>query len=214
MQHDRQRPRGVGVSGLGLAVAALALLACAACGPKVVDPPRPGESTGIAPVLRGRTVLLLPVQVVAGVAGDADAELAYALKDRGGDVSWIEEDAILESLRRSPGIDARTRGLPVGQFQAAQVRRIGDPLYGQIRRMSALFDADAVLLPVSATFQPNEEVIGSGPRVRLTVALIEPRTGQVVWFAVEEGGEFDPGDPRGLASAVETVARALLWYVG
>jgi hypothetical protein len=80
--------------------------------------------------------------------------------------------------------------------------------------MAALVDADAVLLPVAATYETNEDVVGSAPRVRLTTALIAPRTGQVLWFGVEEGGEFPREDPRGLASAMDRVARTLLWYAG
>lgn len=169
---------------------------------------------GTPPDLRGRRVLVLPVQQVTGVRGDIDAELAYTLETIGRGVAWIRPEEVEEILGRSPGMDARTQGLPVARFLSAEVRRIGDPLYGQLRRLSALVDAEVVLLPVAATFEPNAASPGSGPRVRLTTALIEPRTGQVVWFGVEEGGEFAQNDPRGLASAVERVARTLLWYVG
>lgn len=157
--------------------------------------------------------MLLPVQIVAGVVGDPDAELAFVLQDAGREIDWILEGEVTEVLRRSPGIDARTRGLPVGRFVQAEVERIGDPLYGQIRRMAALVDADAVLIPIAATFEPNETIVGSGPRVRFTTVLIEPRTGRVVWFGVEEGEEVPRSDPRGLASAVENLAQALLWYM-
>lgn len=189
------------------------LLAAVACrGP--APPPQPGEMRGVPPDLRGRSVILLPFQSVTGVPGNPDAELAYTLKDLGREVDWIEEEDVEGALARSPGLDARTRGLPVGQFKAAEVRRIGDPLFGQLRRMAALVDAEAVLLPIAASFQPNAAVVGSGPRVRLTLALIEARTGRVAWFGVEEGGDFERGDPRGLASAVENMAHTLLWYVG
>ena len=194
-------------------VVGIVVTAAAACGGKTAPPPSPGQSRGVAPDLRGRRVLLLPVQIVAGVAGDPDAELAFVLQDVGREVDWILEAEVAEALVRSPGMDARTRGLPVGRFVQAEVERIGDPLYGQLRRMAALVDADAVLIPVAATFEPNETVTDSGPRVRFTTALIEPRTGRVVWFGIEEGEEVPRGDPRGLASAVERLAQALLWYV-
>lgn len=199
---------------LRMGVAWIALAAVSACGGGTSPPPQPGQSRGSAPDLRGRSVMLLPVQQVVGVRGDPDAELAFTLKDIGREVDWIEEDEITEVLARTPGMNARTRGLPVGQFLLAEVRRIGDPLYGQLRRMAALVNADWVLLPVAASFEPNEAVIGSGPRVRLTMALIDPRSGDVRWFAVEEGGEFAQDDPRGLASAVERAARNMFWYMG
>jgi len=157
--------------------------------------------------------MVLPFQLRSGVAGDPDAELAFTLKIRGGEVKWIFEAEIAEVLDRSPGIQARTRGLPVGLFLQAEVERVGDPLFGLLRRMAALVDAEVVLLPVMASFQVNELVVEGTPRVRLTVALIVPRTGRVVWFGIEEGGDFSQQDPRGLASAAEELVRTLLWYV-
>lgn len=158
--------------------------------------------------------MLLPVQHNLGIPGDPSAEVAFALTERASDVEWIVEDEIQEILQRSPGIDADTRGLPVAVFLQAEVERIGDPLYGQLRRMAGLVDADAVVLPVAASFEANTEVEGSTPRVRLTATIIEPRTGRVLWFGVEEGGDFDRTDPRALASAAERLAQTILWYGG
>ena len=77
--------------------------------------------------------------------------------------------------------------------------------------MSALVDADAVLLPVQAALTTD---VGEDPRVNWSVALIEVTTGRVHWFGIVEGGAFPEGDPRALASSVERLARTLLWYVG
>ena len=157
-------------------------------------PPAPGQSRGVPPDLRGRTVILLPVQQNLGVRGDVDAEIRFTFSDRGREVDWVFEDDVQEVLDRTPGMDTRTRGLPVSVFGAAEVERVGDPLYGQLRRMSAL--------------------VNGLPRVRLTATLIEPRTGRVMWYGIEEGGDFDQGDPRALASAVEALAATVFWYVG
>jgi hypothetical protein len=164
----------------------------------------------MAPDLRGVRVVLLPVQQNYGVPGDPNAELAYGLRERGRDVAWISADEVDQVLARTPGIQTRTRGLQVGVFMQAEVQRIGDPLYGDLRRIAALVDAQAVVLPVqmAITSAPGEE-----PRVRTWTALVDVRSGRVPWFAVLEGGPFPAGDPRALASAVDGVARALLWYV-
>ena len=199
---------------LRLHLAGILLAGLAACGGNAAPPPQPGEMRGTPPDLRGRRVLVLPAQQVSGVSGDVDAELAYQLEDVGRDVDWVPPDTVAEILARSPNVDARMEGLPVSSFLLAEVRRVGDPLYGQLRRMSALVGADAVLIPIAATFEPNPAVVGGGPRVRLTMTLIEPRTGQVVWFGVEEGGDYPQSDPRALASAVARVTRTLLWYAG
>lgn len=189
----------------------LTLVSATACGTRTALPPEPGTVLGAAPDLRGLRVIVLPVQQVLGIAGDPDAELAFWLRDRGRGVAWIFPTDVEEVLGRSPGIQARTRGLPVGRFLVAEVQRVGDPLYGELRRMAALVDAEAVLLPIQASLEAE---LGSDPKVRFWTALIEVRTGRVQWFGVLEGGAFPPGDPRGLASAVETVAGRLLWYIG
>jgi len=182
------------------------------CGGGTSAPPQPGESLGFPPDLRGRTVILLPVQRNLGIPGDPGAELAFALTDASEEVEWVLEEEVQEILERSPGIDADTRGLPVAVFQQAAVERIGDPLYGQLRRMAGLIDADAVLLPIAASFEADPEVPNATPRVRLSAAIVEPRSGRVLWYGIEEGGDYGRTDPRALASAAERLAGTILWY--
>jgi hypothetical protein len=185
-----------------------ALAAAAACG-GTAPPPEPGTIRGMAPDLRGVRVVLLPVQQNYAVPGDPDAELAYGLRERGRDVIWISADEVDQMLARTPGMQTRTRGLPVGIFTQAEVDRIGDPLFGELRRIAALANAEAIVVPVqmAVAAAPGEE-----PRVRTWTALIDVRSGRVPWFAVLEGGAFPSGDPRALASAVDQVARSLIWY--
>jgi len=187
-----------------------ALVVLGACGGRTAAPPEPGTIRGMAPDLRGVRVVLLPVQQSYGVPGDPNAELAYGLRERGRDVTWISAEEVDQVLARTPGMQTRTRGLSVGIFTQAEVDRIGDPLYGELRRIAALVNADAVVVPVQMAVSA---VPGEEPRVRTWTALIDVRSGRVPWFAVLEGGAFPAGDPRGLASAVDEVARSLLWYV-
>jgi hypothetical protein len=210
----RGRRCAVRTSNLTRAVFALATMTGVLGGCSASPPPEPGVSRGVPPDLRGRRVILLPVQRVDGVAGDPDAELAFTLAEFGAEVDWVTEDQIQAALRRSPTVETRTRGLPVGVFMQAEVDRVGDPLYGYLRRMEALVEADAILLPVAATYEPDPRLPESGSRARLTAALVEPRTGRVIWFGIEQGGAFDSADPRALASAVEELARTLFWYAG
>lgn len=188
--------------------------AVSACGGRSVPEPAPGASVGFPPDLRGRRVVLLPMQRNQGVRGDVDAEIRFAFSDLGREVEWVFEDEVREALDRAPTIDADTRGLPVEAFNQAIVERVGDPLYGQLRRISALVDGEVILIPIRATFEPNETIVNSLPRVRLSATLIEPRTGRVLWFGIEEGQDLPQSDPRALASAVETLARSIFWYAG
>lgn len=189
---------------LALALA-LAATACAKQSPA----PEPGEAQGTPPDLRGSRVMVLPFQNVVGIGGDVDAELAFGLQGRGEGVTWILPSRLQEVVDRSPGLNARIRGLPVGMFGSAEVRRVGDPLYGELRRLASLVDGEVVLLPVQAWTRTGEE----GEHVRLSAALIHIRSGRVMWFGLVEGDARAPSDPGALASAVDALARTLLWYV-
>ncbi len=191
----------------------LLALGAAACGGSA-PPPEPGQGMGVPPDLRGRRVVLLPVQRNLGVQGDLDAEIRFAFTDRGREVEWVFEDEVQQALDRAPTLDASTRGLPVSIFGQAAVQRVGDPLYGQLRRISALVEGEVILIPIQASFEPNAAVVNSLPRVRFTATLIEPRTGRVLWYGIEEGLDLPQSDPRALASAVENLARTIFWYMG
>lgn len=153
--------------------------------------------------------MVLPVQENLGVPGDPEAELAFGLRQRATGVTWILPPEIERSLARSPGLDAKTRGLSVGAFEGAEVRRVGDPLYGELRRLAALVDGEVAFLPVRMSLQVAEDGLAA---VRLSSALVHVRTGRVMWFGVVEGDFVASDDPRGLASAVDRLARTLLWY--
>jgi hypothetical protein len=172
--------------------------------------PEPGTSQGTPPDLRGSRVMVLPVQDVRGVDGDPDAELAFGLRDRGPEVTWIFPARLQAVLDRSPGM-SRIRGLPVGVFSTAEVRRIGDPLYGELRRLGAMVDGDVALIPLMTVAQPADSL---GVRVRASAAVIHVRTGQVLWFGMVEGDAHEVSDPGALASAVDALARTLLWNSG
>jgi len=183
------------------------LLALAGCAGRS-GPPEPGSAQGVPPDLRGVRVMVLPVQDIVGVEGDPDAEIAFGLSDRAPTVGWILPARLEEVLARAPGMATRVRGLPVGAFFGAEVRRVGDPLYGELRRLAALSDATVALIPLRASAEPQP----AGYAVRFTTAAIHAETGRVLWFGVVEGEAHPAGDPRALASAVDRLAATLLWY--
>lgn len=191
------------------AAAGLLILVAGACGGRTAPPPEPGLVRGVAPDLRGRRVLVLPFQQVLGVPGDVDAEFTFALRERGEGVMWILPADVDAVLARTPGMQARTRGLPVGDFLVAEVNRVGDPLYGELRRVAALVDAEVILLPVQAALASEP---GLDPRVRTWATLLDVRTGRVLWFSFLEGQPAPGAGPAALTSAVEQVVGSLLWY--
>jgi hypothetical protein len=182
----------------------------AGCAHRKAAPPGPGTSRGTPPDLRGVRVMVFPVQSVQGVQGDADAEVAFGLRARSAAVDWVLPDRLRESLAGAPSLDTRIQGLPVGAFGAGEVRRVGDPLYGQLRRLGALVDAAVAFIPLSASVLQDPD----GGAVVVAATLIDVRTGYVLWFGVVKGDSGDPGEPRALASAVDALARTLLWYAG
>jgi len=180
----------------------LLLLGTGCGGPKA--PPTAGEARGAIPDLRGRTVMVLPPQSLAGVSSavNPDAELVYALSSRGEEVLWVFPEEMEAILRRSPSVQARIRNLPVGFFLQAEVERIGDPLYGELRRLAALTGAEIALLPVELRY-------GDGA-YRIAAALLDPRTGRVYWYGIIAGNPGPPEDPGALASTTDSLAQALL----
>jgi len=152
--------------------------------------------------------MVVPFQQPGAVPGDVDAELAFMLRSRGEGVTWVLPPRLQEAVDRSPGLGARIRGLSVGAFSGAEVKRVGDPLFGDLLRLGSLVNAEVALVPIRAWVHSGE----SGPRVRLSAALIQVRTGRVLWYGIEEGGPGEPEDPGVLASAVDALGRKLLWY--
>lgn len=204
---SRRMPRRLPPARL-TAVGALLALAFSGCARKA-EPPSPGTSQGTPPDLRGSRVLVLPVQQNRGVPGNPDAELAFGLQERGQGVTWVLPKDLEQALSTSPGMDVSIHAMPVGMFAGGEVRRVGDPLYGQLRRLSALTDASVALIPLRALAMADPD---GTVAVQVWATLIHVRTGRVLWFGVVEGDRTAPDDPRGLASAMDKLARTLLWY--
>jgi hypothetical protein len=152
--------------------------------------------------------MLYPTQSVQGFSGDVDAEIAFALSQRPGQTTWVLPAEMRRALASSPGLDTRLDGLPVGMFAQAEVRRIGDPLYGYVRRMSALVSSDVAVIPVFARYRLATTTEAAA--VEIATAIISARTGQVLWYGAVSGDPGPANDPRSLASAADALSRRLL----
>jgi hypothetical protein len=152
--------------------------------------------------------MVLPVQSTVGVTGNAEAELVDALGARGGGVRWLMPQQLRTMVARSPTLDVPIDALPVGIFLQAQVDRVGDPLYGQLRRLAALANGQLALIPVQVRHRPDApERPGA---IEVVATLIDTGNGRVFWFGVVEGVPGGGADPRALASAADALARTLL----
>lgn len=177
--------------------------------------PTPGTSVGAVPNLESQAVMVLPVQIEQGVppSVEPDQELRFALEQRGPSVNWLFPDTLRTITGRNPGIDVPLEGLPVGIFLRMQVERIGDPLFGQIRRLNALTSAPLVLIPVRLRYRQMPEAVGDQvfePAMELTAVLLHARSGRVLWFGVVDGATGGPEDPRTLATAADRLARTMI----
>ncbi|CAN5624702.1 hypothetical protein BH23GEM9_BH23GEM9_27120 [soil metagenome] len=204
------------------AVLGLAALLAAACARPA--PPSADIQQRPFPDIAGRTVMLLPVQAavpVISMPASADvtsppallpqemllaleAELGYWLQQRAPRVRWIMPDVVERAVRGSPSLEVRPRELTVRDFQRARLETIGDPLYGELRRMSALMDARVALLPVGALWIAEG---GGGGRIHLAAALIDTFGGDVVWYGVVAGTSGARGDASVVASVAQALAR-------
>jgi hypothetical protein len=156
--------------------------------------------------------MVLPVQTGrAPAAPGLDTELEFWLADQAPGVKWIFPPALERSLSRSSALEVPIRALAVSSFYYAQVERIGDPLYGDLRRAGAVTGARYALLPVMGAYMPGEPAQGGGDagRVELAVALIDTMGGGVLWFGVVAGERGGQDDPATIASAARALALTL-----
>ncbi len=188
----------------------LAAVLAFGCG-GTAEAPTAGSFEGFIPDLRGERVMVFPVQIRSGVPGDVSLEIDFALRTKSADVDWIFSDELEAVLARAPAVESAVRGLPVGFFLRAQVRRIGDPLFGQLLRLGALANSGIALIPV--TVRAGAEGAGGTSVVEIVATLLNVRTGQVIWFGVVAGTPGPVADFGLVASAVEELAETLLWYV-
>lgn len=133
-----------------------------------------------------------------------EAELAYWLPEQAPRVRWVLPDAIERAVQGSAALQAITvRDLPVRDFQRSRLQSIGDPLYGDLRRVAVVTDARLALLPIGAVWIP--ETAGAG-RVHLAAALIDTMGGRVLWYGVAASTPGERDDPAVAASAARALA--------
>jgi hypothetical protein len=201
-------PRAVTVPWLRFITTA-AVAVTAACASSASPPTVEQSMAAPPPSLTGATVMVLPAQHGPGgglsdepVAG-LDAEITFWLSERAPRVDWVFPDALERILARSPSLDIDIHALAVAAFHRAEVRNIGDPLFGNLNALGALTNARAALVPVAAAW--SSDSTGTG-RVRVNLALIDNRTGRVIWFGLAEGQPGPEGSREVAATAAESMA--------
>lgn len=183
-------------------------LLVAGCGGRAAAPSGAGFERGGIPDLRGVKVLALPLQIVSGAHADVAREIEFALRARTGGGGWVLPDEIRALLRANPGTQITVDALPVDIFLARQVQRVGDPLFGDLYRLGVMTDATYALLPIQARSQEDAET--GEAVVEIVAALLEVRSGRVLWHGIVGGSSAAPGALSSSASAAEALARRVV----
>ena len=126
---------------------------------------------------------------------------------------------IVHGIAQLPPIPVQSRQLNLGNGpvqragnlmrvarQPAQVKRIGDPLFGDLRRLAAVLNARLALIPVAAESIGRTE---GEARVQVATAIIDALDGTVLWFGITESEADARGPEAGLASVAQVMARQL-----
>jgi len=206
MRADRVRRRASGVAAVRGVVATLVLtLGAIGCASAPAAPPDPGEQRGGLPMLSGQDALLLPVQRPQVPRDAADRELQFALESRAGGIGWVAPEELRRLMGRSV-MEIPIDRLPIDMFFQSEVTRVGDPVYGMLRRAAALTDATVALIPLSVVRRPAGPGVEAGLEAMAT--LLDLRTGRVLWLATVEA-DGDPDAPVTLARLMDNLARAL-----
>ncbi len=183
-----------------------------------------------------RPVLVLPTRFVgddgalgwtaqlgdpATYLGDLDAEIAFALKQRGIDKMWILPPAIVRSVRRNPGFAVDPHDLSADWLRPPLEKppeQLPEPFASQLRSLVALQEgAQYVLYPVEVRFEPivaEGRQASSGPaeagggartqgRAVLRIALIDARRQKIVWMADVVSDPYPSFSPALAASVAE-----------
>lgn len=196
---------------LPLACAALVVLAAAACGGKKPPPGGVVPAVSVAPMdLGGQRVLILPVQASSGLQFNREVitdEIIAAIRARDTRTQWIDPARLRRSLASSPNFAPDPAALPNDRYEAWGDRRIQGGLADAVRRYMALTEARLVVIPRSAVLMTPDS---GAAFVRLSAAVVDARTGLLVWWGEADGRPAAPDDRALITSAAEALAVRLV----
>jgi hypothetical protein len=202
-----------------IAIIALAV-SLAACAHRSNPVPTPDAPAAPAPDLSSLTVMILPAQAppsgssVRAQPGEPvpglDAEIGFFLTEQAPRVHWVSSDAVKKGAARAQSIHVDPAALSVLQFSTARIRRIGDPLWGDLRLLGEVMNARYAVLPFAAGFAPDSGASAGGSgRVEIGAAIIDTGNGNVLWTGYAAGEHGQEGAPAVIASAARELAKRI-----
>ena len=195
------------MSKFALTCCVAAALGASACGGGASVEPGAAPTYGFLPNLSGTSVMVFPVQLGDGPENRAalDREMAFAIREA--ELEWLLPEDLLRAGERSPGLEIRTTGLQVEAFLQREVKRIGEPLFGYLIRLSGLTGSPVALVPVAA--QSDSASAGGGNKWSVSAAVIDARSGRVVWYGTVDGEPAPAGSHLGLANVAQALVGRL-----
>lgn len=157
---------------------------------------RPGDSLGWAEAVERPRELL----------SEVDAELEFALGERGFRTRWVFPPALVRSAQRNAPHAPDPRALAAEGLRPLARRRsdgmLGEPLASQLRSLVALHGARYALFPVELRF----EKVGGAGRAVLHVLLLDARLSRATWGGDVRGDTASAFGPALVASAANNLA--------
>jgi hypothetical protein len=120
------------------------------------------------------------------------------LQARVPEVVWILPDAVRRAARRAPGIAVDPDQMATAVLRVDKLTVVPDPLRSQLRTLAALATGGAerfALAPAALVFKRWHAPPNAPPawaNAELMMALVDVRTGQVMWRTVAHATGDDP----------------------
>ncbi len=178
---------------LTAALSLTAAIAAAGCGKQqpaadVPPPALPLPTAGIA----GQPVAVYPLTLIAsdealGWQDDfrprrealtrADSIIASGLTERSPEVTWVLPDVLRRGANQAPGLLANPDQLGTAMLRARNLAKLPDPLWSQMRGLTAFAGARWALVPASLIYS----VEAADGQAELVLVLVDVRSGAVGW---------------------------------
>jgi hypothetical protein len=164
------------------------------------QPAAPLPTAGLA----GQQVVVFPLTLIAAdehlgwekpltprqaALDRADSVIGDMLTARSPEVTWVLPPALRQAARRGIGMTTDPDHMATSLLRSPSLRRLPDPLWSQMRTLTALAGDRYVLVPASLIFVVGEA--GQG-RAELTLVLADVRTGAIGWRTVANAEAADP----------------------
>ena len=151
--------------------------------------PLPAPALLLAP-LAGQPIAVLPATYVisdgnvTGIPAARAAQLAWAdsvlgeaLQARGPEAKWLLPAELRRVARRAQGLVTDPDQLGQATMRFEGVKKVPDPLFANLRSLSALTNSRYVMIPAAIRFSQT----ASGVRVEATLVLVDARSGDIPW---------------------------------